>query len=115
MRDIGKLAEPTRHDGRTYRGFNLFSREDLAALLALCDGRHAISGPTNRRMRRALPSLSNSQVPRVLKRLRLHGVIKKTGKTCRYHFTSRGRRVILTALKLRELVIIPTLAQIAPA
>ena len=115
VRDIEKLAEPTRHNDRTYRGFNLFSKEDLTALLALCDGKNVISGLTNRMMRRALPSLSSPQVSRLLKRLRLHGVIKKIGKTYKYYFTQMGRRVILTALKLRELVVIPTLAGIVSA
>ena len=68
-----------------------------------------------RMMRRALPSLSSSQVSRLLKRPRLPGVLKKIGKTYKYYFTQMGRRVILTALKLRELVVIPTLAEIVPA
>ena len=115
VRDIEKLAEPVRQNNRTYRGFNLFSKQDLTALLALCDGKHAISGLTNRMLRCALPAWSSAQVSRLLKRLRLHGVIKKIGKTYKYYFTQMGRRVILTALKLRELVVIPALAHIDPA
>jgi len=114
VRDVEKLAEPVRHNHRTYRGFNVFSKADLTALWALCDGKHAISGITNRMLRRALASLSSAQVSRLLKRLRLHGVIKKIGKTYKYYFTAMGRRLILTALKLRELVVIPCLAGIQP-
>jgi hypothetical protein len=110
VRDVQKLAEPVRHNHRTYRGFNLFSELDLNAIRALCDGKHAISGITNRMIRRALPALSGSQVSRLLKRLRLHGVIRKIGKTYKYYLTAMGRRVILAALKLRELVVIPSLA-----
>ena len=115
LRQVEKLAEPVRKNNRTYRGFNLFSTPDLTALLALCEGQHAISGITNARLRRALPGKSSSQISALLKRLRLHGLIKKIGKTYKYYFTKAGQTVILTALKLRELVVIPSLAGIQPA
>lgn len=47
---------------------------------------------------------------RALKRLRTHGLIKKIGHTYKYYATSFGKQVVTTALKLRELVIIPQLA-----
>ena len=43
-------------------------------------------------------------------RLRLHGLIKKIGRTCKYYLTQFGKQVITTGLNLRELVIIPQLA-----
>jgi hypothetical protein len=46
-----------------------------------------------------------------LKRLRLHGVIKKIGRRYKYYLTASGRTVVVTALKLRELVVIPTFNQ----
>ncbi len=65
-------------------------------------------------MRRVLPGRSGPQVSRVLKRLHLHGLIKKVGQTYKYYLTESGRRVILTALKLRHLVVIPSLAAPLP-
>jgi hypothetical protein len=65
----------------TYRGFNLFLREDLHAILALVRGEGAISGITNRMLRRVLTGKSGPQVSRLLKRLRLHHRIKRVGKT----------------------------------
>lgn len=115
VRQVEKLAEPVRHNDRTYRGFNLFSKQDLCALLALCDGQHAISGVTNARLRRALPDKTSQQISTLLKRLRLHGLIRKIGKRYKYYFTEVGRATILTALKLRELVVIPMLAELVPA
>ena len=115
VRQVEKLAEPVRKNNRTDRGFNLFSKQDLTALLALCEGQHAISGITNARLRRALPDKTSGQISALLKRLRLHGLIKKIGNTYKYYFTKAGRTVILTALKLRELVVIPCLAGIQPA
>ena len=46
----------------------------------------------------------------MLKRLRLHGLIKKVRNTYKYYLTALGRRAICTGLKLRELVVIPALA-----
>ena len=44
---------------------------------------------------------------RLLKRLRVHGLIKKVGHTYKYYLTRFGKAVMTTGLKLRELVIIP--------
>jgi len=43
----------------------------------------------------------------------LHGILKKVGRTYKYYLTKLGRSVVTAALKLRELVVIPTLAQVA--
>jgi len=77
----------------------------------LLQGEFFISGFTNKQLRS--PYLSNqsaSQVTRLLKRLRVHGVIKKVGKRYKYYLTDFGRQTAAMALKLRELVVIPTLA-----
>jgi hypothetical protein len=112
---VEDLACPAKEHAHTYRGFNLFLREDLDAVLALMRGEGAISGITNRMLRRVLAGKTGPQVSRLLKRLRLHPLIKKVGKTYKYYLTKLGRRVLLTALKLRELVVIPSLAELEPA
>ena len=66
-------------------------------------------------MRRVLPHYSGPQLSRLLKRLHVHGLIKKVGHTYKYYLTQAGQRVVLTALKLRELVVIPSLAGLLPA
>ena len=53
---------------------------------------------------------STGQVCRILKHLCVHGLIKKIAHSYKYHLTRLGRKVIATALKLKELVIIPELA-----
>jgi hypothetical protein len=47
----------------------------------------------------------------MIKRLRAHGLLKKIGKRYKYYLTKLGKLVVTTALKLRELVIIPSLNQ----
>jgi hypothetical protein len=112
---IAHLAEPTRQDNRSYRGFNLCSADDLALFTALARGEWQINGFRNSSLRRVLPHYSGPQLSRLLKRLHVHGLIKKIGHTYKYYLTQAGQRVVLTALKLRELVVIPSLAGLLPA
>ena len=64
----------------------------------------------NRRLRQHLQHLNSGQVTRLLKRLHVHGIIKRVGKRYRYYLTDLGRQAAILALKLRELVVIPALA-----
>ena len=72
-------------------------------------GQFNISGLQNKSLRRHLPDRNSGQVSRLLKRLRLYGLIKKIGHTYNYYLTRFGKDVIATGLKLRELAIIPQL------
>src|SRR5712691_2059158 len=61
VQQIAQVAEPIRQDDRSYRGFNLFSADDLALFLALARGAWQISGFRNRSLRRVLPQYSGPQ------------------------------------------------------
>ncbi len=111
VQQVERLAQPVRQEDRSYRGFNLFNSDDLALFIALVRGEWQISGFRNASLRRVLSDRSGPQVSRLLKRLHLHGLIKKIGHTYKYYLTETGRRVALTALKLRHLVVIPSLAE----
>ncbi len=112
---VEKISETVRKDERTYRGFNFFLKADFALFLALVRGEHNISGFRNAILQRLLPGMTGAQISRLLKRLRMHGLIKKIGHSYKYYLTAAGRQAILTALKLRELVVIPTLAGVPAA
>ncbi len=107
---VERLAAPVRQDDRTYRGFNLFGADDLSLFLALTRGEWHIGGFRNASLRRVLPRQSGLQISRLLKRLHTHGPIRMVGHTYKYYLTRAGQQVVLTALKLRELLVIPTLA-----
>ncbi|MBF0463032.1 MAG: hypothetical protein HQL87_16810 [Magnetococcales bacterium] len=47
----------------------------------------------------------------MLKRLRVHHLVKKCVNSYKYYLTSLGRMVIASGLKLRELVLIPSLSR----
>lgn len=109
LRAVEKIAAPVREGERSYRGFNLFHGADLDLFQAILGGEFTISGFQARQLRGHLPDLSGPQLSRLLKRLRLYGLIKKIGRRYKYSLTALGRTVATAALKLRELVIIPAL------
>jgi len=107
---LDKLSQTVEQEGRRYSGFNLFDSDDENLLCTIVRGEFNISGLQNKTLRLYLPELSSSQMSRLLKRLRTHGLVKKVGRTYKYYVTAFGKQVVATALKLRELVIIPELA-----
>ena len=113
VRDLDKISRPAHEGPRSYRGFNLFHGEDLDLFLSIVRGEFTISGFQARNLRNAMPAISGARISRMLKRLRTHGLIKKIGNRYKYYLTQLGRRVAVTALKLRELVVIPSLASSA--
>ena len=113
LRAVQKLAQKTQdsQQDRSVRGFNLLQQEDHQLFCAISRGEFAISGMTNRRLRQVLQNKTGAQLSRLLRAMRVHGLIKKIGRTYKYYLTELGRRVTAAALKLRDLVIIPTMAQ----
>ena len=111
LRALGKISTPVHEGERSYRGFNLFHGPDLDLFRTILRGEFTISGFQARQLRPHLADLSGAQLSRLLKRLRIHGLIKKIGKRYKYYLTVLGRTVATAALKLRELVLIPLLNQ----
>jgi len=109
LKDLKKISKPARDSKRTYRGFNLFHGDDLDLFVALVKGQFNISGFQNRQMRIQLPNKTAQQISSIIKRLRKHGLIRKIRNTYKYYLTTLGRRVIMTALKIREMYVIPYL------
>jgi len=111
VQKLHKLAETLIENQHRHKGFNLFSEEDTCLFRTLLQGEFLISGFTNQQLRsQYLTHKSASQVTRLLKRLRVHGLIKKVGKRYKYYLTDFGHETASMALKLREMVVIPTLA-----
>ena len=106
---LDKISKPERDGDRIYKGFNFFSYDDRALLLALVRGEHVITGFRHLEIQRQLPRLSSGQISRQLKRLRVHGLIKRIGRRYKYYVTELGRRAVITGLKLRELFVLPQL------
>jgi len=109
VKAVRRLAEPVATKGRTYSGFNLFRAADQRLFELLARGEWCISGLRNHDLQR-LTGQTTAQISYCLRRLRLHGLLKKIGRTYKYYLTDFGRHVVLTALKLKHLFVIPALA-----
>jgi predicted transcriptional regulator len=73
-----------------YKGFNLLSEEDTNLFRILVRGEFMINGFMNKNLRHLL-TRNSGQISRLLKRLRVHGLIKKIGKQYKYYLTKLGR------------------------
>ena len=86
----------------------------LNKIESLARGEFNINGFQNKDLRRQLRDRTSGQISRTMKRLRVHGLVKKVGRTYKYYLTALGKQIIALGLKLKELYIIPALSA-APA
>ena len=108
--DLDHISAPVRDSlDRSWRGFNLFLKEDYTVLHTILRGEFTINGLSNKRLRALLPNKSSGQIARILRRLRLHHLIKRVAHTYRYYLTALGRRLITTCHKLYQSIILPNL------
>lgn len=112
---LNKLSRPVEENDRSFPGFNFFDPEDQLLFETIVRGEYNISGFQNKSLRQYLVDKTSAQMSRILKRLRLHGLIKKIGRTYKYYLTSFGKHVLAMGFKLKHLVIIPGLALRSPA
>jgi len=69
-------------------------------------GEFNISGLRNKNLQKLL-GFSGNKISRLIKRLRVHGLIKKATDSYKYYITKFGKETIIMAQKIKELVIIP--------
>ncbi len=110
VKKLHKLTETRTVNQRRYKGFHLLTEEDASLLRTFLRGEFVIHGFTNKALRQHLDGLNTGQATRLLKRLRVHGLIKRVGGRYKYYLTEFGRQAATMALKLREMVIIPSFA-----
>jgi hypothetical protein len=106
---LQKITTSKTENKRTYKGFNFFQKEDQALLIHLTSGEFTINGFRAKHLQKRFKGYSASKISRILKRLRIMGLIKKIGNTYKYYITKLGSEAITTALKLKNIVIIPQL------
>lgn len=108
IQSLAKIAEPITSDQRSYPGYNFFRSTDQILFQTLLRGEHCITGFRNKHLSLRLRK-TTAQISYALKRLRMHGLIKRVGRSYKYYLTDLGRRVILMGLKIKELYVLPQL------
>ena len=107
--NLKRMSQPIKKNNRNYRGFNFFNPQDLELLLIIARGEFNVYGFQNKNIRKFLKNKNGGQVSRLIKRLYEHRLIRKIKNSYKYYLTKLGKHVIATALKIKELVIIPQL------
>jgi predicted transcriptional regulator len=103
---LQRVSESKTENNRNYKGFNFFNKDDLTILLAIVHGEFNINGFRNKNIRK-LVGFSGAKVSRLIKRLRVHGLVKKATDTYKYYLTKLGKETIIMSQKIKELVLIP--------
>ena len=103
---LEKVTSSKNDNNRNYKGFNFFSAADLSFLLVILRGEFNIYGFRNKNLQKLL-GLSGSKISRLIKRLRVHGLIKKATDSYKYYITKIGKETITMAQKIKELVLVP--------
>lgn len=107
---LEKATEPKTVEERNYKGLNFFSKADKKIVLTLARGEYNIYGFRSKDLAKNLIQYSKDQLSRLLKRLRVHGLIKKIGKSYKYYLTRFGKQIITCSQKVINMVMIPQLS-----
>ena len=110
VKALQKITTSQTENNHSYKGFNPLHAEDASLFRLVLRGEFCIHGITSRAMRKLLPHKTPGQVNRMLKRLRVHGLLKKVGRSYKYYLTALGRNIAVMPLRLRETVVVPHLA-----
>ena len=110
VRYLNKVAKTIVENERSYRGFNFFDDEDVKLFEIIARGEFNIGGFQDKSLRQFLHDQTCERLSRILKRLRMHGMIKRIRSTYEYYLTRLGRRILAAGIRLREFVLIPALA-----
>jgi len=105
---LEKITQKVSNNERNYKGFNFFDKQDENILQIIARGEFNISGFRAKNIRK-LTDKSSSQISRIIKRLHVHGLIKKIKNTYKYYLTRLGKETILAGEKIINLVLIPQL------
>jgi hypothetical protein len=110
VKNLERISRTAERDGRSYKGFNFYDQEDQKLFEMLVRGEFNINGLQNKLIRAFFPDKNTGMVSRILRRLRSHGLIKKVGRTYKYYLTKLGKAVIVTGLRIRQMLVVPELA-----
>ena len=102
---LQKVTKKSKVNNRTYKGFNFFDKGDEQIFKVIANGDFIINGFRNKNLK-SLIGKSTSQISRIIKRLRVKGLIRKVKNSYRYIVTKLGQQIIATSLNFKELILV---------
>lgn len=106
---LDDVSRSQKERERSYRGFNFFDSRNLSVLEAISKGEYMIFGMQEKNIRRHLPAITPSAMTRILKRLKVNGLIEKIPSSYKYLITALGKEIIAAGLTVKNLIFVPAL------
>ena len=106
--EISRICTEKTVNWKRITGFNVWSSDFVKIMETICDGKYFVNGFRNKDIAKIIfPNFESAKkrsakTSRLLKKLRLHGLIKKVPKSRRYLVTSKGHRTMGALLELRS-------------
>lgn len=106
--EIQEICSRKTEKGKVFTGFNVWEKDTLELFRTVSDGRYLLSGFTNKTVRQAIYPTSHNdkknrgRTTRLLKKLRVHGLIRKVPHSQRYHVSDKGRRIMNSLIEVNE-------------
>ena len=118
VKELRHLTERKTVDAKNYKGFNPLNREDGALFEILLNGSFVTTGFKNKELKSQLMQHSSfnnwttSKISRLIRRLRVFGLVRKVRNSFRYLLTQKGRMLLTLAVKIKNLSAIPALTSL---
>lgn len=109
LKNLDDVCLPVRHNDRSVRGFSYYNTADREVIHTLANPANDIHGFSRKKLLVRMPHLTPYQASYAIKRLHVHGLIKKISNSRRYFITKEGRRVLSTMMILTKELILPTM------
>ena len=113
VKELRGITERKTENNKNYKAFNPLSTEDSTIFQTLLKGSFITNGFSNKDIRLVLSerlenlNWNTAKVSRLIKRLRIFGLVKKLHNSYRYFLTSNGKLLLAIAVKLKNLVVTP--------
>lgn len=106
--EIQEVCARKTEKGKVFTGFNVWEKDTLEMFRTISDGRYLLSGFTSKAIRQSLCPVSchdrktRNKMTRLLKKLRVHGLIRKVPHSHKYYVSDKGRRLINSFIEVNQ-------------
>ena len=105
--EIETVCGHVKEKKKIYTGFNVWDKETFHILTTIAAGKYLLTGFTNKSIREELyPQTYKNQktvgkTTRLLKKLRVHKLIRKVPHSQKYFVTDKGRRIVNALIEMK--------------
>ncbi len=108
QKEIQDICGRKTEKGKIFTGFHVWEKDTPRLFQVISDGRYLLSGFTNKAIRQSIYPTSyrdkkiRNKMTRLLKKLCVHGLVRKVPHSHRYHVSDKGRRIINSLIEVNQ-------------